>query len=96
YPANPYAPYTPQSAGFVLQNGMVVPPFSQIQLTYLPAASSGGTYSGLPSPFEMIQDAQLTLVMAGPGLATKAAAPVQASAAVGVSFGSSILLDTPV
>lgn len=96
YPANPYVPYTPQTAGYVLQNGMVVPPFSQIQLTYLPAASTGGTYTGLPSPFEMIQDAQLTLVLAGPGLTTKSAAPVQASAAIGVSFGSNILLDTPV
>lgn len=96
FPADSYTPYNPQDAAYVLQNGMVVPPFSQIQLTYLPAASSGGTYTGLPSPFEMIQDAQLTMVMAGPGMATKGAAPVQASAAVGVSFGSSIFLDAPV
>ncbi len=94
--ANPYTPYGPQAAAYVLQNGMVLPPFSQIQLTYLPAAATGGTYDGQPDPSAMIQDAQLTLVMAGPGVAKKGAAPVQASAALGVSFGSSIFSAVPV
>lgn len=95
-PSNPYSPYSPQSQAYVLQNGMVLPPFSQIQLTYLPAAATGGTYAGTPDPFQMLQDAQLTLVMAGPGVAQKGAAPVAASAAVGVTFNSSILTDSPI
>ncbi len=94
-PANPYNPYDPQSAAYVLQNGMVLPPYSQIQLTYLPAAATGGTYAGQPNPFDMLEDAQLTMVMAGPGMTQKGAAPVQASAAVGVTFGSSIFSPDP-
>ncbi len=85
--------YAAQPQAYVLQYGMVLPPFSQIQLTYIPAAAMGGTVSGNPSTISMVQDAQLTMVMAGPGVKSPAQA---ASTAIGVYFGSSVLSTVPV